>query len=110
MVSSSVAILLPLAVTVADLRDDLRFGQSSARQIEVQQFGDVSGAEQRDFVACFEPRLDGEQQRQAGEADVMMPSFPYPYLVLRHSDLAFRLMKRMLDPVTLALDPREPLP
>jgi hypothetical protein len=42
---------LPLSMALPDLRVDLYFGESPARQIEVEQFGDVTSAKQWKFSA-----------------------------------------------------------
>ena len=110
MIFSSVDILLPLSVALLDPRENLFLGKPPAREIEVQQLGDVPGAEQGEFAASLESHLHSEQQRQAGEADMVMPSPPYPHLILRHANLAFGLMKRMLNPEPLALDPTKAPP
>ena len=103
--SSSINIHLPLSVSLPDLLQNLGFGQTLSRQIEVEKLGNVPRAQQRCLNACIESHLDGEKQREADETDVMVPTLPNPHLILRHAELAFRLMKGVLDPKSLALHP-----
>lgn len=44
VVLSSVDVFLPLSMALPDLRVDFCLGESSARQIEVEQFGNVTSA------------------------------------------------------------------
>ena len=110
VVLSSVDVFLPLSMALPDLIVDFCFGESSARQIEVEQFGNVTSAKQWKFSVSLMSHLHSEQERKTGEADMMVPTFPYPHLILRHANLAFRFMKCMLDPVSLPLDPAESFP
>lgn len=99
VVLSSVDVFLPLSMALPDLIVDFCFGESSARQIEVEQFGNVMSAEQWKFSVSLKSHFQRKQERQTDETDMMVRTFPYPHLILSHANLAFRFMKCMPDTV-----------
>ena len=110
MIPSSVEILLALSVALADLRENLGFGQPLSRQIEVEQLGDVTRAQERHLAAGLKFHLRAEKQGEAGETDVMVPTLPHPHLVLGHAELTLCFVEGVFDPEALSLHPGVALP
>jgi hypothetical protein len=69
----------------------------------------MSARQQR--VACLlsHPLFQHEQQRHGDQRQVVMPGLPASGLVVAHADLPFGVLKLPLDPVALALHPRQSL-
>ena len=108
MPPSPVKILLPPLVAGGDLSKHIGFTATSARQVVVEQFGDVPCAQQRSLFCELCTHFHREEQCHAHQAHVMVPAAPYSDLILGHSQLALGFVEGVFDPEALALDPGIP--